>query len=266
MTVHFKPGVLPKDPTRPRLFAEDYYTEAAAVHLTYSDYSQAQFPMYGNDMIGDCTIAGLGHLFGAWTKYAGTEPGYVQPGTLYPGTQVVFTDQAIVRAYSAVSGYNPVTGANDNGATLQDVLSYAHKTGLPDPSGLRAHKVDAYAEIRNLTPAGLSVALSRFGGVYVAVSLPQSAEDQFNAGDPWTPVPGSPILGGHCITLQRVHTGLDDLTFATWGSLVNANMAWVHQYVTEAWAVYSADFINASTGESPSGLNATQLVADMQSV
>lgn len=259
--IKFKPGVKPPDRSKPRLFAEDYYTAAAKV--TYSDYSNAQFPMYGNDKIGDCTFAGLGHLFGAWTKYA-------QP------MEVIFTDQVILRAYSAVSGYDPTTGTNDSGCTLEEVLRFGRVTGLVDRAGmntispraapLQLHKLDAYAEIRDLSVAGLSRALSVFGGVYVAVDFPQSAQDQFHAGLPWTVNPGSPILGGHCITLQRVHPGMDMLGFTTWGAMQPANRAWVHSYVTEAWAAYSADFINPATGLSPSGLDATRLLTDIVSL
>src|SRR5215469_7565963 len=50
--------------------------------------------MMDNDQIGDCTCAAAGHLIMEWTANAGRK---------------VFTpsDQQIVGAYSAITGYNP---------------------------------------------------------------------------------------------------------------------------------------------------------------
>ena len=59
--------------------------------------------MMDNDQIGDCTCAAAGHLIMEWTANAGKK-------------MITPTDQQIVAAYSAITGYNPVTGANDNGA------------------------------------------------------------------------------------------------------------------------------------------------------
>ncbi len=63
-----------------------------------------------NDSIGDCTCAAAGHLIMEWTANAGKE--------------VVPADGEILNAYVAVSGYNPETHANDNGAVEIDVLNY----------------------------------------------------------------------------------------------------------------------------------------------
>ena len=66
--------------------------------------------MMENDQIGDCTCAAAGHLIMEWTANAGKK-------------MVMPTDKQIVAAYSAVTGYNPETGANDNGAVEIDVLN-----------------------------------------------------------------------------------------------------------------------------------------------
>lgn len=243
--ITFQPGVVAKD-HRPRLFAEDYMAASWLHRVYFSDYSQAEFPMYANDRAGDCTFAGLGHLIGAWTFYG-------------KGKEALFTDDQILKTYSSLTGYNPITGANDNGAQLADVLNFGHKTGIG------GHKIDAWAEIRDLSVAGLSKALSLFGGVYCAVQLPQSAEDQFNSGLPWTVVGDRPV-GGHCITLQRVlRGGKASLGFATWGAVQPATQAWWHTYGFEAYAVYSRDFMRAN-GQSPAGLDEATLLADMKSL
>ncbi len=65
--------------------------------------------MMENQDIGDCTCAAAGHLIMEWTANAGKK-------------MVTPTDKQIVDAYSAITGYNPQTGANDNGAVELDVL------------------------------------------------------------------------------------------------------------------------------------------------
>ena len=49
------------------------------------------------------------------------------------------SDQQIVSAGSAITGYNTATGANDNGAVEIDVLNYWRQTGIAE------HKIGASA-------------------------------------------------------------------------------------------------------------------------
>jgi len=84
--------------------------------------------MMDNDQIGDCTCAAAGHLIIEWTANAKKK-------------MVTPTDKQIVAAYSAITGYNPVTGANDNGANEVDVLNYWRQTGIAK------HKIGAYVSL-----------------------------------------------------------------------------------------------------------------------
>jgi len=52
--------------------------------------------MYSNDTIGDCTCAAAGHMIEAWTALAS-------------GKTVTVTTAAVVKAYSAISGYRRPT-------------------------------------------------------------------------------------------------------------------------------------------------------------
>jgi len=212
------------------------------------------WPMYGNDAIGDCTIAAMGHAYTALEMYAG------HLGTVFPESE-------IVKAYSAVSGYDPATGANDNGAQMQDVLAYMRSEGMTDQLG-KTHKVVAYAALgRPANPALLSQCLKTFGSVYVGIDCPQSAEDEFGR-EPWTYEPGSPILGGHAISLHRRHpygskVGVWD--FSTWGAIQPVTSPFLAHYVEEAWIFVTEDWIE-SNGSTCDGLSLAQLQADMRYV
>jgi hypothetical protein len=220
------------------------------------------WPMYSNGPdpgnppaspggIGDCTIAEMAHAYTALGVYAGKP-------------QVLFDDSAVIRAYSDVSGYDPASGSNDNGCQMQDVLAYCRTTGIPDTDG-NIHKVLAYAALRNPSDITLlSRVLKTFGYVYLGVNLQQAQEDVFGQG-PWVYVPGSPVLGGHCIGLHRRQpygSRVGVFGMASWGAIQPSTISFIQGCVEEAWAVVTPDWIEAN-GSSVDGVALSQLEADM---
>lgn len=250
-------GRLPRDFTRYAPTYESYrIAPGLPVVAATADVDRAtevtSWPMYKNDSLGDCTVAGIAHVIGAMAVYGG------HPLPL-------FADAEIVRVYSAVAGYNPQTGAGDNGANMQTVLDYIKANGITDTAG-KVHKVVAYAALRN--PADttqLAEVLNTFGAAYVGINCPQSAQSQF--GKLWTYRRFSPIEGGHAIGFHRREplSASGPIVYSTWGALQPATTGFHKRYTEEAWAVVSADWLEAN-GESPEGLDVTQLLADMSLV
>ena len=256
----FRLGRNRRDTSRFALTIEDYLRPhprtGALERVTDSeDVDRASrvrsWPMYRNDAIGDCTVAAMAHSFTAMEVFAGK-----------PETE--FSDSEITRAYSAVSGYDPATGEGDNGAQLQDVLAFMRAGGIADEAG-NTHAVTAYAALGRPSDVQLlSQCLATFGTVYCGIDCPQSAEDQF--GRVWTYVPGSPILGGHAISLHRrqpygSRTGV--FGFSTWGALQPVTISFIAHYLTEAWVFVTPDWIEAN-GSSCDGVSLAQLEADMR--
>ncbi len=271
-----KLGRLPRDTSRwaPRL--EDYLRagprSGKAGLLTVADDEDvdlaskvASWPMYCNggdpgnppaspDGVGDCTIAEMAHAYTAAGVYAG------KPQALFP-------DSEIISVYSRISGYDPATGANDNGCQIQDVLADQRTTGMTDVSG-RVHKVVAYAALGDPTDILLlSEVLKTFGFAYIGIDCPESAQAQFGVS-PWSWVPDSPIEGGHAIGLHRrrpygSQAGVFDM--ASWGALQPAEISFIEHYVVEAWAVCTDDWIEAN-GLSCDGIATAQLISDMRYV
>src|ERR1700722_18558750 len=126
-----KLGSLPPHPeeTHPRVKLASHLSLDPADVPAVVDYATKvpSWPMYDNDRLGDCTCAGVGHMIQAWTAYAGTE--------------VTLADPVILKLYEVLSGYNPATGANDNGCVEQDVLQYLASTGVA------GHKIVAFAQV-----------------------------------------------------------------------------------------------------------------------
>jgi hypothetical protein len=194
-------------------------------------------------------------MFGAWSTYAGVP-------------EVLFSDDEIIAAYSAVGGYVPGDPGTDNGCVMADVLEYLKRTGMTDTSG-KVHKVVGYAALGN--PADehlLGQVLDVFGSVYVGFDVQRHMMDEFEAGQVWTWRRGDELVGGHCVPLQRrlpAGTRHGILEYVTWGAVQHADFGWQAHAVGEAWAVVTYDWLNAS-GRTVEGLDLRQLLADMRYV
>jgi hypothetical protein len=202
------------------------------------------FGMLGNDTVGDCTIAGAGHAEVTWTANASVE--------FDPSTEQIIDD------YSAITGYDPEDPSTDQGANMLDVLKYWRQTGIV------GQQITAFMSVDWKNQQEVMASVFLFGCCYIGVNLPQSAEDAFNAGQPWTDVTDQDILGGHCVLI----VGYDPkgVWLVTWAKLVYASWAWLDTYCEEAYCPYSrADWIE-SQGECPAGFDDDQLEADLASL
>ena len=127
--------------------------------------------MMDNDQIGDCTCAAAGHLIMEWTANAGKK-------------MITPTDKQIVAAYSAITGYNPTPGANDNGAKK----SMCSTTGARPASP--SHKIGAYVALEPSNHTHVMDAVYIFEGCYIGLQLPISAQAQTQNHQPWSVPPG----------------------------------------------------------------------------
>ncbi len=204
--------------------------------------------MMDNDQLGDCTCAAAGHLIMEWTANAGKK-------------MVTPTDKQIVAAYSAITGYNPGTGANDNGAVEIDVLNYWRQ------SGIAAHKIGAYVALEPSNHIHIMDSVYIFEGCYIGLQLPVSAQAQVQNHQPWSVPPGGPTgdgkpgsWGGHAVPV--VAYDARGVTVVTWGALQAMTWSFWEAYCDEAYAIISPDYLNDKQ-ESPAGFNMQQLQADL---
>jgi hypothetical protein len=171
-------------------------------------------------------------------------------------TEITPSDDDIVRAYSAVSGYDPHTGQNDNGAVEIDVLNYWRKTGVG------GHKIAAYAALEPRNHAHVKAACYLFGGAYIGLALPLSAQNQrvWSVTRGPDAEPGS--WGGHAVNVCAYDAHY--LTVVTWGQLLKMSWAFWDKYCDEGYAVLSQDFINH--GQAPNSIDFATLQADLKQV
>jgi hypothetical protein len=236
----------------PRTLMMASYTTAAlptppdAYDLTTK--MQGPWGMMENDELGDCTCAAAGHLIMEWT--ANAQAAMVTP-----------TDQQIVDAYSAITGYNPATGANDNGAVELDVLNYWRQQGIA------GRKITAFVGLEPANHMHVMDSVFIFGGCYIGLQLPRSAQAQTQNHQPWSVpsqgttgdgAPGS--WGGHAVPV--VAYDARGVTVVTWGLLQLMTWTFWEAYCEEAYAILSPDYLTAGQ-TNPQGFDLQQLQSDL---
>lgn len=246
MAAILKFGRLPRKENPKTLKLSKYLkTPLAGPHRTFAwEYDVPNWPMMMNDQIGDCTCACAGHMVENWTVRT--------YGLAVP------SDQDILTAYSAVSGYDPTTGVNDNGAAITDVLAYWENPGIA------GHKILAWAEVDTTNLVNVKQAISLFGGLDIGFNVPQSAMDEFGAGLPWNGTIDQNIVGGHSVPVFSY--GSLGCTCVTWGKLQRMSWAFWNTYVDEAYACVTQDFITAANTSPIWGLDLATLNSDLQAL
>jgi hypothetical protein len=190
-----------------------------------------------NDTLGDCGVAGLQHAMevdAVLVKETETWPTSAQAGEYYM----------------------KYTGGVDGGVVLSQYLQYVRTHGY------FGRYLYGYAPVKVSDVPTLQTATWMYGFVYTGVQIPQSAQEQFQNGQPWTVVNGSSIEGGHCVPI----VAYDDnyLYCITWGRIQAISYSWWHQFSTEAWCAIPGT-IEGHNGDGR-GINLAALRADLDSL
>lgn len=205
------------------------------------------FGVMGNDRLGDCTAAGVGHLFQIWTANA-------------YGKQWTPTDEQVIEFYSESTGYDPKDPSTDQGGVETDVLATLQKDGF------FGHHLVGHAEVDRSNIGAVKQAIYLAGGVYLGVALPKRIQTQGNTWrvpalswlDPQSK-PGS--LGGHCV----IAVGYDDasklIKCISWGDIYYMSYGWFAKYADEAWVIIAASWIK--NNRSPGGFDLPALQSYM---
>lgn len=198
-----------------------------------------EWDVLGNHDCGDCVFAGAAHEHMLWCGVV--------------GTPTTFKTEDVVQAYSDVTGYKPGDDSTDNGTIVRDALKYRVETGIKDSKGV-AHKIGAYVRIQPGNTDYLFEALWLFDAVGIGIQFPDSAFDQFEAGQPWKIVKGAPVSGGHYIPLVARR---NRLLCVTWGKIQEITLGFYQKYCDEAWAFISED--DLKDGKSMEGFDLQSL-------
>ena len=207
---------------------------AAPVKCTYA--LKTLYPMADNDRLGCCVVAGHIHLTQAIVQENG--------GTYtYPG------DAATQEEYFRL------TGGADTGLVESTFLQAAKN------SPILGSQIDSFGVLDPKNVDEIKSAIYVFGGAFLGVTLPQSAQNQFPGT--WSVVPNSPIVGGHCI----VAIGYDAqfVYLVTWGQVIRCTWEWFTTYVDEAHAIIYTEEVQKNRGPLEQ-LDIARLRADIASL
>jgi hypothetical protein len=234
-----------KTDTRTLAFG-DYLTPGLPPPPPTADWTKGikSWGMMLNNTLGDCTIAGVGHAIQVWSANTGkikTVP-----------------DPTIESYYEKWDGYVPGKPSTDNGGIELDVLNDWQKQGFAD------NVLVAFADPKPAKLAEVHQSIALFGGVYIGLSLPLTAQTQ----DVWDVVPNGGAKakpgswGGHCVFVPKYDQ--KGFTCITWGQLKTMTLAFWNKYCDEAHTLLGQDWL--STKGSPNGFNEAQLQADLKSI
>ena len=203
--------------------------------------------MMVNDRLGDCTIAACGHAVQIWSLNAGGE--------------ITVPDSAILRAYGVWDGYVDGDPSTDNGGIEIDVLNdWRQQTG----GCFATTPLLGYASVNVANLKEVRQAIELFGGVYIGISLPITAQGQ----SIWDVVPddgsgnsapGS--WGGHAVFVPAYNHFKSTFECITWGMLQTMTYAFWEKYVDESYALLGKNWLTAKG--SPLGFNLAQLQTDL---
>ncbi|MGO9902625.1 MAG: hypothetical protein ACLP0J_23730 [Solirubrobacteraceae bacterium] len=192
---------------------------------------------------GDCFWAGSAHEEMEAAKNAG------RPIPPFSGKTIVDQYAAYTASANNGQGYDPQTGANDNGTDPQQGLAWRQTTGLLDDNGV-AYKIGQFVALAPGNLDELWEAAYVFGNVGIGIQLQQAQMDQFDAQQPWDYVAGSQGLGGHYVPVVG-RASVDNSGLITWAERHGFTRAFYTNCNDEAYAYIDPERYNAVTGEAP---------------
>lgn len=194
------------------------------LHLERTVTPAPTFPMHGNDRYGDCTCAAAAHMVELWTAQRDKE--------------ILLTDKQVLDAYWAI------TGGHDTGAVMLNVLNYWRQNGIGGHSLYAFAKADTDYEMKQ------SVAM--FGGSYIGIGLPLTAQAQTGPSQVWklvsdyrtNPKAVAWSWGGHAVNVIGYDSSY--VYVVTWGFIQKMTWGFLHHYCDERWAALTNDWANAT--------------------
>jgi hypothetical protein len=222
MLANFLSGVIPEHP-----LSEDYLSKLQ------------NWQMLGNDQYGDCVAVTWANMRRLVTATLATE--------YYP------TMDQVLRLYKT---QNPNFPTQDDGMDIQTCLEYLHQTGGPDGT-----KVVAFARVNYSNLDEVKAALAIFGCLWIGINVQKANVIEFNTGQPWDYVSGSPNEGGHSV-IGGGYTGVasKDVNFITWAQETEFTDNFWNKQVEEAWVVIWPEQFGSV--EFQQGIDLVQLAAD----
>lgn len=189
------------------------------------------FPMDGNDLLGNCTCAGLAHLITLWDGLIGK--------------------QTVMPADDVIALYRKLTGGPDTGLACIDVLNYWMNNEV------NGHKPLGYVAIDPTNITHVKQAVDIFGSVYIGFKTQSDTLPDFHQGITWQP--GQTDNDGHCVVVTAYSPAC--VRVLTWGGTQLGTWGWFTHMVDECFCVLPDE---ATVKTFAQGFDLATLQADLQ--
>jgi len=221
-------------------------------HVTNIPPGRHGWGMLGNDIAGDCVIAGRCHqiMVDALATHRPVPD-------FSPGSALAAYSQCLV--YCGGKPFDPRDPSTDTGLDMQSAAKWWRDVGLTDADG-NLHRIDAYVAIETVEDVLMATYLC--GSAGVGLALPDSAERQFEAGQVWDDVK-SPPTGGHyvpCVGYMGGH-----LVVVTWGELQGMTPQFATARMEDGVCCLSREYMMANN-LSPEMIDWSALLDDLDAI
>jgi len=206
------------------------------------------FQMWGNDKYGCCAFAAQAAAVATWTNAA--------------QALVVLMTSTVLANYGAVTGFDPATGANDDGTVLLYELNYWRTNGLERPGQTRDY-LTAFGSLVCADIDSIKRAVCFLGGVLAGVVVPNGFMS-LGLGEDWdlTKITDLSPAGGHAIWICGYN--VLGVFFNTWGTRTFMPWATFTRIADEAYGLLSRENWLTIHSLSPNNENFDQLLAEVQ--
>ena len=215
------------------------YINTRSVYLprSYDVSAEIQnYPMAMNDVLGTSVLASVVHI-------------------LQLAYNEVNEHFEVPSAWEIESAYSELDKNDDGNISIADTLDYWMTHGL------FGTKISAYIPVDIKNRQEMKRACLEFGAIIVGAEMPENAEGQFNAGEPFYLTELElPNAEGHAMAATGYSRfGLD---VVTWGSTESLTWSWWERYGSEAWIVIP-EFLTEIYEDSVWGLNILTIQKDI---
>ena len=201
--------------------------------------------MMGNDQVGDCTCADVGHSVMLLTAMGA-------------GIVVPTTDE-VEALYSAATGYVKGDESTDRGASLSEIADYVQKNGFM--IGGILHKIRAYVDIDTTSVEQFKQSIYLFKHASIGFKVSRKTMQSFGKGT-WTDFSG-PFEGSHDVPL--VAYDAEGPTSICWGAYQKMTWEFLLALVVEGQARLYDDAAGADWNDA-NGFSFSQLEADLAAI
>jgi hypothetical protein len=245
-------GKLPSKRDRRTLKLTDYIVPNLLPTLppmvNYESVLPAFLGILGNDQCLDCCCAAASHLVMSWTMTA-------------LGNMKIIHESETVAFYAAITGFDPVTKAGDNGTQILNVMNHWRSDGIA------GDRIDSFSQLNHKNIPQVRHCIYQLGGVIAGFNLPDPIAENLQNNIDWhiPPQNAAPNLSNaHAVPI----IGYDaiSLAFISFGRVNRMGWDFYQNYCVEAFAAMSSQDWLINTRPQFSGLNLAKYNTDLASV